>query len=138
MLHVTLMNKWTFSRIEAIFCAGCRVSRVPIKDDEIRARGRTQTSPISGPETLASPRSLSISPPSSPGTSDTSLKLHFTLIYTMNSSGAEIAGKTGKQPRNKFCLNDQTNIACLMCFKRCVHLIFISYDLKFNYSQYTI
>ena len=56
----------------------------------------------------------------------------------MNSSGAEIAGKTGKQPRNIFCLNDQANIACLMCFKRCVHLIFISYDLKFNYSQETI
>ena len=38
----------------------------------------------------------------------------------MNSSGAEIAGKNGKQPRNIYCLNDHANIACLMCFKRCV------------------
>ena len=43
-----------------------------------------------------------------------------TGSITMNSSGAEIASKTGQQPRNIFCLNDQTNIACFMCFKRCV------------------
>ena len=33
--------------------------------------------------------------------------------YTMISSGAEIATKSGQQPRNIFCLNDQGNIACL-------------------------
>ena len=38
-------------------------------------------------------------------------------LTTMNSSGAEIAGKTGKQPRNIFCLNDQANIACFMCLR---------------------
>ena len=39
---------------------------------------------------------------------------------TMNSLLAEIASKTGQQPRNIFCLNDQANIACFLCFKRCV------------------
>ena len=43
-----------------------------------------------------------------------------------------------QQPGNIFCLNDQTHIACFMCFKRCVTSIFISYHLKFNYSQYTM
>ena len=38
----------------------------------------------------------------------------------MNSSLAEIPAKTGKQPRIIFCLNDQANMACFMCFKRCV------------------
>ena len=27
---------------------------------------------------------------------------------------------SGQQPGNIFCLNDQTDIACFMCFKRCV------------------
>ena len=56
----------------------------------------------------------------------------------MTSSLAEIASKTGQQPRNIFCLNDQANIACFMCFRGVQHPIFISYHLKFNYSQYTI
>ena len=56
----------------------------------------------------------------------------------MNSSLAEIAAKTGKQPRIIFCLNDQANMACFMCLRGVQHPIFISYHLKFNYSQYTI
>ena len=38
-------------------------------------------------------------------------------LYTMNSSLAEIAAKTGKQPRIIFCLNDQANMACFMCLR---------------------
>ena len=37
--------------------------------------------------------------------------------YTMNSSLAEIAAKTGKQPRIIYCLNDQANMACFMCLR---------------------
>ena len=45
----------------------------------------------------------------------------------MTSSPLEIAGKTGQQPGNVFCLNDQTNIACFMILRGVYHPIFQSF-----------
>ena len=46
-----------------------------------------------------------------------SINFMYVFSTTMTSSLAEIAGKTGQQPGNIFCLNDQTNIACFMIIR---------------------
>ena len=44
----------------------------------------------------------------------------FTPSNTAAPPWVEIEDFCRRLARNKFCLNDQTNIACSMCFKRCV------------------
>ena len=44
----------------------------------------------------------------------------------------------GRVPRNIFCLNDQPNIACFICFKRCVSSNFSIFCIMYTASNFSV